>query len=101
PYDIWQYSWTGKVDGITGNSGKVDMNYCYKDFPSIIKNAGLNGFTKPVDTAPVEKPVETVETAHGTEKKSIDIQVLVDGVQYSGTVYQDFDDHSYSGLLEE
>ncbi|MCH5192184.1 MAG: hypothetical protein J1F23_08485 [Oscillospiraceae bacterium] len=28
-YDIWQYSSTGKVSGISGN---VDMNYCYTDF---------------------------------------------------------------------
>jgi lysozyme len=27
-YDIWQYSSSGKVDGISGN---VDMNYCYTD----------------------------------------------------------------------
>lgn len=33
-YDIWQYSSTGKIDGIKGN---VDMNECYRDFPSILK----------------------------------------------------------------
>jgi lysozyme len=38
-YGIWQYSWTGKVDGITGN---VDLNECYRDYPTIIKAAGLN-----------------------------------------------------------
>lgn len=27
--DIWQYSDSGKVEGISGN---VDMNYCYKDY---------------------------------------------------------------------
>ncbi len=41
-YDIWQYSWTGKVDGI---SGDVDLDYCYKDY-SIIKQNYLNGFKK-------------------------------------------------------
>lgn len=31
---FWQYSWTGKVPGITygGESIDVDMNICYKDF---------------------------------------------------------------------
>lgn len=43
-YDIWQYSWVGRVSGIGGNSGKVDMNYCYKDFPTEIKGLGKNGF---------------------------------------------------------
>lgn len=38
---IWQYSSKGSVDGIKGN---VDMDICYIDFPSVIKNKGLNGF---------------------------------------------------------
>lgn len=60
PFDIWQYSWEGKVDGITGGSGKVDMNYCYKtDFPEAIKKAGLNGFTKSAETP--ESPEKSVE----------------------------------------
>lgn len=75
PYDMWQYSWKGRIDGI---SGDVDCNYCYKDFPAIIKGAGLNGFPETV-----EKPVGTVE------KKPIDIMVKIDGVDYSGTVFQD------------
>lgn len=40
-YDMWQYSSTGSVPGISGN---VDLDICYKDFPSIIHKAGLNGF---------------------------------------------------------
>lgn len=39
---IWQYSSTGKIDGINGN---VDLNISYKNYPEIIKNKGLNGFT--------------------------------------------------------
>lgn len=42
-YAMWQYSSTGKVAGISGN---VDMNWCYVDFPSQIKAAGLNGYKK-------------------------------------------------------
>lgn len=40
-YAVWQYSEKGKVDGISGN---VDLDTCYKDFPTIIKGKGLNGF---------------------------------------------------------
>ena len=36
---IWQYTSKGSVPGISGN---VDMNYAYKDYPAIIKKAGLN-----------------------------------------------------------
>ena len=42
-YGIWQYSEKGKVDGISGN---VDLDICYKDFPTIIKGKGLNGWGK-------------------------------------------------------
>lgn len=41
-YDLWQYSDKGKIPGITGD---VDLDYCYKDLPTIIKKAGKNGFT--------------------------------------------------------
>ena len=39
-YGIWQYS-TGNVDGI---SGSVDLNYCYRNYPSVMTAYGLNGF---------------------------------------------------------
>lgn len=39
PYGMWQYTSTGRVDGITGN---VDINIAYHDYPAIIKRAGLN-----------------------------------------------------------
>lgn len=37
-HGMWQYTSTGRVDGIRGN---VDMSHAYKDYPSIIKKAGL------------------------------------------------------------
>ena len=40
---MWQYSATGSVDGISGN---VDMDVCYVNYPEIIKRVGLNGFSK-------------------------------------------------------
>lgn len=43
---IWQYSNKGKVNGI---SGDVDLDYSYKDYPKIIKNAKLNGFGDSTD----------------------------------------------------
>lgn len=55
PYDIWQYSESGSVSGI---NHKCDLNYCYKDFPEVIKNAGLNGFTK--DSATYATPKKSV-----------------------------------------
>lgn len=43
PYGMWQYSSIGKISGIRGS---VDLNYSYKNFPEIMKEIGLNGFTK-------------------------------------------------------
>lgn len=44
PYGMWQYTSSGKVGGVNGN---CDCNYAYKEYPTIIKNAGLNGYSKP------------------------------------------------------
>lgn len=68
-FGMWQFTNSGYVSGVNGN---VDMNYCYKDFPSIIKNAGLNGFGSEVKQT----------------KKSVNVKIEID-------------DHEYSGLLEE
>lgn len=51
PYGMWQYSETGSVPGIRGN---VDMNYCYYDYPQLIKNLGMSG-NKP--ESPEKPPV--------------------------------------------
>lgn len=53
-FGMWQYTSKGSVNGISGN---VDMNIAYYDYPTIIKNAGLNGFTNSG-----EKPEENNKT---------------------------------------
>ena len=40
-FGLWQFSSTGQVPGIRGN---VDMDYAYKDYPSIMREAHKNGF---------------------------------------------------------
>lgn len=40
--DMWQYSWDGKVNG--SGSLKTDMDECYRDFPTLIKQAKKNGY---------------------------------------------------------
>jgi GH25 family lysozyme M1 (1,4-beta-N-acetylmuramidase) len=66
---MWQYSWTGKVSGI---SGDVDMDYSYVDFPAKIKAKGLNGFGAVVPDIPA--------------KKTITAELTVDGIRYKGTL---------------
>ena len=53
-YGLWQYSSSGKVNGISGN---VDMNYSYKDYPNIMKTKGLNGYTKVAENIEYKKLV--------------------------------------------
>ncbi len=48
-YDMWQYTETGTVNGITGN---VDVNHCYRDYPTFIKKYGFNGHTGVEDYVP-------------------------------------------------
>jgi len=38
-YYMWQYSWKGRVSGITGD---VDLNIGYRDFAAYIRKHGLN-----------------------------------------------------------
>ncbi|MGN0614383.1 MAG: glycoside hydrolase family 25 protein [Porcipelethomonas sp.] len=39
-YYMWQYSWKGSVNGI---STAVDLDYGYRDYPTMIKERKLNG----------------------------------------------------------
>lgn len=61
-FGMWQNSSKGTVPGISGN---VDTDVSYKDYPSIIKKNGLNGFTKTAAkpaTTPAAKPATTPAT---------------------------------------
>lgn len=42
-FGMWQYTSAGKLAGINGN---VDISNVYKDYETIIKNAGLNNLTE-------------------------------------------------------
>lgn len=41
-YGLWQYTDSGSVAGI---STAVDLDVAYKDYPTIMKNGGFNGYT--------------------------------------------------------
>ena len=72
PVGIWQHSEKGKVDGIIGN---VDLDIGYKDYPTIIKAKGLNGF----DKAPDPTPAPDVP-----KDNAVTVTVQIDGDNYSG-----------------
>lgn len=74
-YGLWQYSSSGSVDGI---AGRVDMDYAYVDYPSVIKNAGLNGYKNGGSyTAPQTSSIDEVarevingDWGNGNERKN-------------------------------
>ena len=52
-YGMWQYGIAGNakydtanVKSVSGVRGECDCDKCYVDYPSLIKNKGLNGFKK-------------------------------------------------------
>lgn len=63
PYGIWQYSSTGKVDGIDGN---VDMNYCYIDY---LKENEINEEPPKTESKNTVYIVKKNDTLSGIAKK--------------------------------
>ena len=49
-YGMWQ---NGTAYVSNSGTGAIDHDYCYVDYPSIIKSKGLNNFPKPVKELPV------------------------------------------------
>ena len=80
--DMWQYTETGKLNGHTGD---LDLNYCYKDYPAIIKAAGLNGYGEPKESSKItirgviERDDEKVKLAQ-TFLAVLGFTVTVEGV---------------------
>ena len=73
PYGIWQYNVAGNAEydiigqkSIPGIVGECDMDYCYTDYPSIIKQAGLNGFAKSTTTITPANPNPEPDTEEST-----------------------------------
>lgn len=52
-YAMWQYTSGGSIAGI---NGRVDLNHCYVEFPKIIRENGLNGWTKSDQPFPEPDP---------------------------------------------
>lgn len=48
-YGMWQLTSSGRINGYNGN---LDCDIAYKDYPSIMKSKGLNGFAKESNSAP-------------------------------------------------
>ena len=71
PYGMWQFGGetnlirTNKVAGVT-----CDQNYAYKDYPTLIKNASLNGFKVLKSIDEVAKEVIAGKWGNNPERKN-------------------------------
>lgn len=74
-YGIHQHSFKGSVSGIKGD---VDLNNCYVDFPTIIKNANLNGYQK-VDTSNYHYDVNNDGKVDNQDLQALEDYLKVDG----------------------
>lgn len=79
-HTMWQFGGetnllrSKKIDGISSTS--VDQNYCYKDYPSIIKSSGLNGYTQSTSNTQSDINVKNLQTALN---KSYNLKLAIDG----------------------
>ena len=72
-YGMWQFGGetnmirSNKIAGVT-----CDQDYCYKDYPSIIKSAGFNGFEKHGNTNTNVTEIKPAKTATELAREVID-----------------------------
>lgn len=98
PKTIWQYSWTGKVNGIGGD---VDMNWCYKEYWKTEEKPKEE--EKPVEKPKTEEKPKTTtkpkETAKPAEKK-IDVfyKACIGTWLPEVKNYNDVNDDGYAGI---
>lgn len=92
PYDMWQYSSSGKVDGINGN---VDMNYMYRDLISAVSGRQAETINKKTSNE-IAKEVIAGKWGNGQTRKIklkqagynySEIQVIVNKLITNTTIY--------------
>ncbi len=91
-YDMWQYSDDGMISATTSS---VDLNYCYTDFPTAIKKAGLNGYEVPAPSVPDEssqpesslpdpsQPEDPVQLGDVNEDEKIDAKDALEVLKFA------------------
>lgn len=87
--DIWQYSDTGRVNGI---NGFVDLNVCYRDFPAEIRGRGDESSAPAGTTLELAVAVMQGRYGNGEERR------LALGIRYNEV--QEFIDHIASASTE-
>ncbi len=100
-YGMWQYTDSGKVNGI---STAVDLDVAYKDYPTIMKNGGFNGYRTVLEEVDEEWIItaETgvnVRTGAGTSFEKVDF--LTNGVRLHVTAKITGNGHTWGKIGED
>ena len=99
-YGMYQYTSSKTISGWSGN---LDHNVCYKDYPAIVKQYGFNGYGAS-DSAETEKQTEKQTqkaTQKATQKETQDqTQKLTDAATLSTSYASQSASESYSGYAE-
>lgn len=100
-YGMWQYTDSGKVSGI---STPVDLDVAYKDYPTIMKNGGFNGYSTILEEVDEEWVItaETgvnVRTGAGTSFDKVDF--LTNGVRLHVTAKVTGNGHVWGKIGED
>lgn len=85
-FDIWQYSSIGTVRGIRGN---VDMNYSYKNFPSIISGRKKEKVAPKTGTAKVVVQVLNIRNRPSLSGKIVGTYKKGEEFYFDGVVEND------------
>ena len=86
PCGMWQYTSSGKVEGIDGN---VDKNISYRDYPTIIREAGLN---REFNNASTQELPSSPSTKIYTVVSGDTLWGIADRFLGAGTRYQEIKD---------
>ena len=82
-YGMWQYTSSGTVNGI---SGRVDMNYAYKDYPAIINTSSTSTNTTTKKTIEqLAKEVLAGNWGNGEDRKN---RLTAEGYDYNAVQAQ-------------
>ena len=93
-YGMWQTTSSGKVNGYNGN---LDLNEAYKDYPSIIKSNGLNGYSKDGTSSNIHQ-INTDTTSSKTVYTVVSGDTLSGIAGRYGTTYQKLAE--YNGIAD-
>ena len=74
-YGMWQSTSTGRINGYNEN---LDTDESYKDYSSIIKNGGFNGFSKQSNDRVIQQPTH-VETITNDFKVGDNVKIIKTG----------------------